>query len=240
MILGTITQHGLVLSSNLATLPAQHSANFEIGVQTDPAYSGFTAMVNISFPSSGIEYQTVTLGIQERKFEVPEMVFANDGTVFLSLGLTNGNEFIVTHPIAFTVVEAPGQVIPELPAQDIWQTQVMNFVNSYLDQNACTKFIPVIGSNGNWIINGVDTGKTSKGQKGDPGINGTNGRAGKNGISVTHRWIGTTLEVTSASGTSSAQLKGEPGEPAPIPQLGDQVTFEYDSMSNTLNIVPVR
>lgn len=29
------------------------------------------------------------------------------------------------------------------------------------------------------------------------------------GVSVTHRWIGTTLEVTSASGTSSADLKGQ-------------------------------
>lgn len=32
-----------------------------------------------------------------------------------------------------------------------------------------------------------------------------------NGTSVTHRWEGTTLEVTSASGTSRAELKGEPG-----------------------------
>lgn len=32
-----------------------------------------------------------------------------------------------------------------------------------------------------------------------------------NGVSVTHRWNGTTLEVTSASGTSSADLKGPPG-----------------------------
>lgn len=43
-----------------------------------------------------------------------------------------------------------------------------------------------------------------KGDKGDPGING---------ISATHRWDGTTLIVTSASGTSSADLKGEKGNP---------------------------
>jgi hypothetical protein len=34
---------------------------------------------------------------------------------------------------------------------------------------------------------------------------------GENGVSVTHRWNGTTLIVTSASGTSSANLKGEQG-----------------------------
>lgn len=34
---------------------------------------------------------------------------------------------------------------------------------------------------------------------------------GADGVSVTHIWNGTTLMVTSASGTSSANLKGDPG-----------------------------
>lgn len=45
------------------------------------------------------------------------------------------------------------------------------------------------------------------------GGSGTPGKDGKDGISVTHRWNGTVLVVTSASGTSSANLKGEKGEP---------------------------
>lgn len=36
---------------------------------------------------------------------------------------------------------------------------------------------------------------------------------GKDGTSATHYWSGTTLTVTSASGTSSADLKGEKGDP---------------------------
>ena len=43
-----------------------------------------------------------------------------------------------------------------------------------------------------------------KGDKGDPGV------------SVTHEWNGTTLIVTSASGTSSADLKGEKGDPGVV------------------------
>lgn len=39
------------------------------------------------------------------------------------------------------------------------------------------------------------------------------GNKGDDGISATHRWDGTTLTVTSASGTSSANLKGDKGEP---------------------------
>lgn len=35
---------------------------------------------------------------------------------------------------------------------------------------------------------------------------------GKDGVSCTHSWNGTTLTVTSASGTSSADLKGEKGD----------------------------
>lgn len=35
---------------------------------------------------------------------------------------------------------------------------------------------------------------------------------GEDGTPCTHRWSGTTLYVTSASGTSSANLKGEPGD----------------------------
>ncbi len=38
------------------------------------------------------------------------------------------------------------------------------------------------------------------------------GEKGDDGISATHSWNGTTLTITSASGTSSANLKGEKGD----------------------------
>lgn len=52
-----------------------------------------------------------------------------------------------------------------------------------------------------------------KGEKGRDGI------IGQDGISCSHSWNGTTLTVTSASGTSSANLKGDKGDPgSPGPQ----------------------
>lgn len=42
---------------------------------------------------------------------------------------------------------------------------------------------------------------------------GDTGAQGSAGTSCTHSWSGTTLTVTSASGTSSANLKGEKGDP---------------------------
>lgn len=50
-----------------------------------------------------------------------------------------------------------------------------------------------------------------KGDKGDQGEQGIQGIQGEAGVSVTHEWNGTVLTVTSASGTSSADLKGEQG-----------------------------
>lgn len=65
-------------------------------------------------------------------------------------------------------------------------------------------------SNGAFIFNYL---KGERGLKGDNGTDGINGKDGANGISCTHQWNGTTLTITSASGTSSANLKGDAGSP---------------------------
>lgn len=43
-------------------------------------------------------------------------------------------------------------------------------------------------------------------------MDGEDGSSGADGVSVTHEWSGTTLKVTSASGTTSADLKGNKGD----------------------------
>lgn len=50
------------------------------------------------------------------------------------------------------------------------------------------------------------------GANGKDGSNGKDGVDGKDGVSATHSWNGTTLTITSASGTSSADLKGDKGD----------------------------
>lgn len=62
-----------------------------------------------------------------------------------------------------------------------------------------------------WMLANVQGEKGEQGVAGRDGTNGINGSNGTNGISATHSWSGTTLTVTSASGTSSANLKGETG-----------------------------
>jgi hypothetical protein len=61
-------------------------------------------------------------------------------------------------------------------------------------------------------IRGEQGEKGDKGDKGDKGEDGIIGKDGADGVSPTHSWNGTVLSITSASGTSSADLKGEQGE----------------------------
>ena len=56
--------------------------------------------------------------------------------------------------------------------------------------------------------------------KGVDYVDGKDGTNGKDGVSVTHSWNGTTLTVTSASGTSSANLKGASGKDGHTPEKG--------------------
>ena len=59
------------------------------------------------------------------------------------------------------------------------------------------------------------------GRDGENGRDGVDGKDGENGTPVTHSWNGSVLTVTSASGTSSADLKGEKGEKGDRGEKGD-------------------
>ena len=62
---------------------------------------------------------------------------------------------------------------------------------------------------------GTTTATIANGKDGEDGYTPVKGKDytdGQNGVSATHSWNGTTLTITSASGTSSANLKGEKGD----------------------------
>ena len=90
----------------------------------------------------------------------------------------------------------------------------VNEVKHYAEnaETASTR-MPKISSDNTWLIWDVGTGDYVDIGIKATGVDGKDGQDGKNGISVTHKWDGTILEVTSASGTSSADLKGEKGDP---------------------------
>lgn len=59
-------------------------------------------------------------------------------------------------------------------------------------------------------------------ENGNVNVHGSDGKDGADGVSVTHMWNGTELIVQSASGTSSADLKGEKGEKGDPGEKGDK------------------
>lgn len=64
-----------------------------------------------------------------------------------------------------------------------------------------------------------------------PALMGKDGEKGDDGISATHSWDGTTLTITSASGTSSADLKGDKGDD------GRDGTFAYSYNEENMRVV---
>lgn len=68
---------------------------------------------------------------------------------------------------------------------------------------------------------GADGYTPQKGVDYFDGKDGKDGSSGKDGVSATHSWNGTTLTITSASGTSSANLKGDRGDRGERGEKGD-------------------
>ena len=150
----------------------------------------------------------------------------------------------VTHKIRYY-----GNVIPDnnkkyplfVPSSGMSQAFIITGVSSGGDGSSgdVVVYTPSISSDGvlSWTNNGDlpnpspvnikgpqgKTGATGpRGEKGETGATGPAGANGKDGISVTHSWAGTVLTVTSASGTSSADLKGEKGDTGAQGPQGEQ------------------
>ena len=75
---------------------------------------------------------------------------------------------------------------------------------------------------GGLMLRGPQGEQGIQGPQGEQGPKGDTGEKGSDGISVTHKWSGTILEITSASGTSSVDLKGEKGDKGETGPQGEQ------------------
>ncbi len=78
--------------------------------------------------------------------------------------------------------------------------------------------------------------ETMEGAGAIQGEKGETGEKGADGVSCTHEWNGTTLTVTSASGTSEADLKGEKGDTGEQGEAGKDGTTYVPSIG-TVNTV---
>lgn len=81
----------------------------------------------------------------------------------------------------------------------LWVNNAWSNVGQFRGEDGAT---PEIGTNGNWYINGVDTGKPSRGVKGDAGEDGVDGQDGA-AATVTVGTVTTGAEGSQASVTNS-------------------------------------
>ena len=162
----------------------------------------------------------------------PQGKGANNGTSLFSQDL---NDYKTSSLCGFYYGEGGNQVKNKPSGVDAFGLWVLRVAGGYYQQELHTGnfninkvYIRTYTSNSwtGWVEKGVNgaqgpTGKTGAtgpqgpqglpGKTGATGAKGDTGAVGKNGISVTHSWSGTTLNITSASGTSSVNLVGPRG-----------------------------
>lgn len=102
---------------------------------------------------------------------------------------------------------------PGTPVSHVWNGTVLEVTSA-----SGTTSVDLKGEKGNAFTYEDFTEEQLAELKGEPGytpqkgIDYNDGDKGDPGVSATHKWEGTTLTITSASGTSSADLKGEKGD----------------------------
>ncbi len=137
-------------------------------------------------------------------------VIGNNGKVLTAPRFTINVENTVVDPNAEIADE------PEVGALDALIGEASALIDDVTEKLENGEF------NGKDGKDGVDGKDGAPGKDGNDGKDGAPGADGKDGISVSHEWNGTVLTITSASGTSSADLKGPPGEPG----SGDSDIFD--------------
>ena len=85
---------------------------------------------------------------------------------YLSVAMKSNldNSVVYCSPVRFTIRPTPGTSNDHYISTD-WLDAILAFVDNYLISQD-NPFVPVIGENGNWFIQGNDTNKPSRGEDG--------------------------------------------------------------------------
>lgn len=105
---------------------------------------------------------------------------------------------------------------PGLSAFDLWKeyygkdpdTSIIEFFNSMKGKDGSDGAVPVIGENGNWVIDGVDTGIPARGKDGKDGKDGVTPIIGENG-----NWIIDGIDT-------GIPARGKDGKDGSTPEIG--------------------
>lgn len=141
-----------------------------------------------------------------------------------------------------TISSASGTTSADLKGEKGNTGDPFTYADFTPEQLAALKGDPgVPGKDGYTPIKNVDYFDGKDGKDGADGytpqkdIDYYDGKDGKDGTSVTHKWEGTKLTITSASGSSTSDLKGEQGKPPSQSELLDllyPINSIYTSIDN--------
>lgn len=224
----TITSASGTSSSDLKGAPGEKGRP---GLQGEPGKDGYTPIKGVDYfdgrdgytPVKGVDYfdgQDGAPGKDGQDGATPTIEISDDGYWVIN-GVKTEHKAVGTDNATGNGGTAP---TIEISADGYW---VINGVKTEYKAIATDGKDGVDGKDGYTPIKGVDYFDGEPGEDGKDGADGKDGSNGvdgytpikgvdyfdgKDGISASHTWNGTTLTITSASGTSSANLKGTDGK----------------------------
>lgn len=181
--------------------------------------------VRFTFDAEWDDHDVKTARFVKSNKEYVDVVFAGnqctmpilENTRNVKIGVYAGN-LSTTTPAVVNAQRSIlcGSGLPQKPQDDVY-AQIMSMLTYGVSDEQIAQAVeaymadhPSDGVNAEEVARAVEEALTDAKNSGE-----FDGAKGDPGVSVTHSWNGTTLTVTSASGTSSANLKGEKGD-APV------------------------
>lgn len=157
----------------------------------------------------------VMYGFQTASFQISEgilQVSFDNGSSWKDLGNVkgdSGSDYIITQQDYDSIAKLVTPIsISSASAGTVTELNGYSITPITFTLSNNTELQPVVVSvkNGERGIPGAKGDKGDTGEQGVQGIQGVQGEPGIPGISVTHSWNGTTLTLTSASGTTETDL----------------------------------
>lgn len=188
------------------------------GEKGDPGEPGPTGEKGYT-PVRGIDYYT-----EVDKDELLDELWMREK---LSLGEIQGYTFgtksltVINYSSSYTFsekIKVEGEeIVLANPITEVFthSNGFNELIGKYFQASGTTYFVPLSCTmHENTIYNtpNIPSGLGMVGQVQIVSFEENDGTSGKDGISATHKWEGSVLTITSASGTSSADLKGEKGD----------------------------
>lgn len=177
--------------------------------------TGGESMTRIGVTKDGVTDVTIPDSMLEGSDSI------KDYKIYAFIYLSDEKSGETTHKIVMPVKSRPKPEAFNKPEDAELFKAAIEAVNETVE-NAKKSVTPVVGENGNWFVDGVDTGKSSFGKKGDKGDIGVQGPKGDKGDAGEQGPKGEKGEIGATGPRGATGPKGEKGEKGDTGERGPQ------------------